>query len=90
MRLAMASDFQGVVNVGTGNAYSFNDVLMMLQDRLGLEAEPRYVENPIKNYVMHTLADTAKAEEALGFRARCSLKEGIDLLAKQHLMHRSL
>jgi UDP-glucose 4-epimerase len=82
LRLAMDSDLQGVVNVGTGNAYSFNDLLDMLQERLGISVAPKYVENPIKNYVMHTQADTSRAESLLKFKARYSLKEGIDLLAE--------
>jgi len=37
----------------------------------------QYVENPIKNYVQHTLSDTAKAEKVLGFKARYNLEEGV-------------
>ena len=37
---------------------------------------PKYEQNRIKNYVAHTQADTAKAADALGFRAKVSLEEG--------------
>jgi UDP-glucose 4-epimerase len=66
-----------VLNVGYGKAYSFNEVLSMLSEALGIKPKVRYVENPIRNYVWHTLADTRKAERLLGFRASVSLKEGI-------------
>ncbi|ABK14846.1 NAD-dependent epimerase/dehydratase family protein [Methanothrix thermoacetophila] len=76
--LAMDSDYNGVLNIGTGRAHSFNDVIHILGRRLGVEVRPRYVENPIKNYVQHTLADISKAEICLGFRAAYSLEDGIN------------
>jgi UDP-glucose 4-epimerase len=79
--LAMGSGHYGILNVGTGVAYSFNDVIELLNDRLGLNIGPKYIENPIKNYVGHTLADTSRAKDVLGFEARFSLEKGLnDLL----------
>jgi UDP-glucose 4-epimerase len=66
-----------VFNVGYGRAYSFNEVLSMLSEALGVKPKVRYAENPIRNYVWHTLADTRKAERLLGFKASVSLREGI-------------
>lgn len=40
--------------------------------------------NPIKNYVYHTLADTTKAEEILGFKAKISLEDGVISLAQYY------
>ena len=77
LRLAMASDYQGVLNVGTGRACSFNDVIGMINAQLGTDIKQKYIENPIKNYVRDTLADTGKCREVLGFEARISLEEGI-------------
>jgi UDP-glucose 4-epimerase len=67
----------GIFNVGTGKAHSFNEVIDILNSRLGSKLVPEYKENSIENYVMHTLADTEKMR-ALGFEAKYSLKEGID------------
>lgn len=77
LRLAMESDYQGVLNVGTGRACSFNEVIGMINAELGTDIKQKYVENPIKNYVRNTLADTGKCQKALGFQARISLEEGI-------------
>ncbi|MBI5347244.1 MAG: SDR family NAD(P)-dependent oxidoreductase [Candidatus Aenigmarchaeota archaeon] len=66
-----------IFNVGTGVSKSFNDIIDMLNAGLGTSITPKYVNNPIKNYVKDTLADTRKAEKMLGFRARISLEEGI-------------
>ena len=84
LRLAMNSDHHGVLNVGTGKSYSFNRVVEMLNERMQIDLQPEYIENPIKNYVMHTLADTSKTKGVLGFEARYALKEGIDELVKAY------
>ncbi len=66
-----------IFNVGTGVAYSFNEVVDLINKLLGKNIKPIYKPNPIKNYVYHTLADTTKAERILGFKAKVSLEEGI-------------
>ncbi len=66
-----------IFNVGFGKNYSLNEVIAMVSQILDKEVKVKYVENPIKNYVWHTLADTTKAEEKLGFKAKVKLEEGI-------------
>ncbi len=75
--LAMEKDVSGVFNVGTGVSHSFNDVVVAINGVLGTEIEPRYIDNPVKNYVAHTLADLTKVTDALGFFPEYSLEEGI-------------
>jgi UDP-glucose 4-epimerase len=82
MQLAMKSDYQGILNVGTGKAHSFNDVMEILNEKLGSNVVPNYRENPIKNYVVHTLADTSKAKREIGFVAKTTLGAGIDAIIK--------
>ena len=82
LRLAMKSDYHGILNVGTGKAYSFNDVIEILNKKLGSDARPKYMENPIKYYVLHTLADTTKAEKVIDFKAQNTLETGIDEIIK--------
>jgi UDP-glucose 4-epimerase len=82
--IAMNSSYNGYLNAGAGKAYSFNDVIKILNEEMGTCVQPEYVENPIKNYVPHTLADTSKAEEVLGFRARYTLREGIGELIEYY------
>jgi nucleoside-diphosphate-sugar epimerase len=55
-----------------------------LNRHLGLKITPVYAPNPIKNYVMHTQADTSKAEKVLGFRAKINLEEGIEKTVKYY------
>ena len=75
--LAMTKDVSGVFNVGTGVSHSFNDVVVAINGVLGTDIEPRYIDNPVKNYVAHTLADLTKVKDALGFSPEYSLEEGI-------------
>jgi UDP-glucose 4-epimerase len=84
MRLAMDSDYHGILNVGTGEAWSFNEVIELLNRMMDLSLEAQYTENPIKNYVLHTRSDTAKAESTIGFRSRFGLEEGIGELIRSY------
>ncbi|MDO8554736.1 MAG: GDP-mannose 4,6-dehydratase [Candidatus Micrarchaeota archaeon] len=67
----------GVFNVGTGKSYSLNDVIKILNTQLKKDIKPTYIENKVKNYVAHTLADTSKTKRELGFEAKVKLDEGI-------------
>ena len=72
----------GIYNAGTGRAYSFNQIIDLLNDKLGTDIKSEYLPNPIKNYVMHTLADTHKIAD-LGFYPKYTLSEGMDELLNE-------
>ena len=71
----------GVFNLGTGKSFSFNHVVDLLNEKLGTNWSPVYKENPIRNYVKDTQADTSKMK-TLGFEAKWSLDEGIEQTMK--------
>lgn len=85
LQLAMQSDYHGILNVGTGKAYTFNQTIEILNKGMGLDVKPQHVPNPIKNYVMHTLSDTAKSEKVLGFKAEYNLVEGVKKLLQFYI-----
>jgi len=58
---------QGIYNVGTAESYSFNTMVEMINDELGTEIEPTYIENPLEVYVHDTMADYSKLNEATGW-----------------------
>ena len=66
----------GIFNAGTGKAFSFNYLVDLINSCLGTDLKPIYRENPIKNYVMHALANTSKMQ-SLGFTPRYSLEDGL-------------
>lgn len=80
--LLLASEHKGfdAFNVGYGKNYSLNELVEKLNTLLGTEIEPKYIEMPVKNYVMETLADTSKAEKVLGFKAKIDLDAGLKLI----------
>ncbi|GGK62501.1 NAD-dependent epimerase/dehydratase family protein [Haloarcula sebkhae] len=80
--LAAEHELNGVYNLGTGEAYDFNTVVEMLNDELGTDIEPEYVENPIPEdvYVHDTCADFSKMHEATGWEPEISFEEGIELV----------
>jgi len=76
----LAADYETkfeIFNLGMGKDYSFNQVIELLNQKLGKSVEAKYVENPLKNYVAKTLADVSKTQEKLGFKAECTLEQGI-------------
>jgi UDP-glucose 4-epimerase len=85
LRLAMDSNYHGILNAGTGTDYSFNQVIEMLNKKIGQAVEPKYVKNPIKNYVPCTRAETSMAVKAIGFKTQTTLNKGMDALLGYYL-----
>ncbi|CCQ37757.1 GalE family epimerase/dehydratase [Natronomonas moolapensis 8.8.11] len=71
---------EGVYNVGTGQSYSFNTVVELLNDELGTDVAPEYVENPIPEsvYVHDTRADFSKLCAATGWEPEVAFEDGIE------------
>jgi ADP-L-glycero-D-manno-heptose 6-epimerase len=69
-----------IVNLGTGIATDFNELIKVLNEVLGTNFEPEYFDMPYdpKTYQSNTQADTTKAEEFLNFKAKWALKEAIE------------
>jgi len=77
---AMGSKHNGIYNVGTGKSISLNSMVEMLNEKLGKNIKPKYIENPMKNYVMVTQASTEKSKNDLGFEAKVTLESGIEMI----------
>ncbi|MFB6183660.1 MAG: NAD-dependent epimerase/dehydratase family protein [Haloarculaceae archaeon] len=84
--LAADRRLDGVYNVGTGESYSFNTVVDMLNDELDADVAPEYVENPIPEsvYVHDTCADYAKIHEATGWEPEVDFETGIERVCAQY------
>ncbi len=80
-------DLSGIYNIGTGNRYSFNTVVDMLNDQLGKSISPQYVENPIPAdvYVTHTCASSSKLRTATGWQPEIPFDEGIKRVCDHYL-----
>jgi ADP-L-glycero-D-manno-heptose 6-epimerase len=67
----------GIYNLGSGEARSFNDLVQILNNVLGTNFEPEYIDNPHAHYQNFTQADLTKVREALGYEPRFSFEEGV-------------
>jgi len=79
-------ELTGIYNLGTGERYSFNTVVEMINDELGTDVAPAYVENPIPEsvYVHDTCADAAKIREATGWEPETDFETGISRVCRQY------
>jgi UDP-glucose 4-epimerase len=68
-------DVVGIVNVGSGKAYNFNEVMYCINQSLGKNIEPIYINKPV-NYLERTLANITKMKEVLGLTP-LDLREGL-------------
>ena len=86
LRLAADHELDGIYNLGTGEAYSFNTVVDLITDELGTAVEPAYVENPIPEsvYVHDTCADPSKMRAATGWEPEIGFREGIRRVCAQY------
>lgn len=84
--LAAKHELDGVYNLGTGDRYSFNTVVKMINQELGTDVEPEYVENPIPSniYVHDTCADSSAMHEETGWTPEVDLNEGIRRVCAQY------
>jgi len=69
----------GSYNLGTDEAYSFETVVELLNEELGTNVDPEYVENPIPEpvYVHDTCADPSKMRRATGWEPEIGFRKGI-------------
>jgi UDP-glucose 4-epimerase len=84
LELAADHEVDGIYNLGTGESYSLNELVEELNDRLGTDIRPEYTENPMKNYVHHTMADPSKMKAATGWEPRIDFDEGLDQVCEQY------
>ncbi len=74
---AMEAKESAVVNIGTGLAITFNEIIEVLNRVLKTAFDTEYFDNSYDFYQNNTQAHTALAEHILGFKAGYSIEEGI-------------
>lgn len=79
---ALSAPQSNVYNCGSGEAFSFNEVIEELNRNLGTNLAPDYFENPYNFYQPHTEADLTLARNDLKYKPEYSPAAGIaDYLA---------
>jgi len=67
-----------IVNCGFGTPTTFNRLIELLNNVLGLERKPEYIDNPIADrYQSYTECDMSLAKEKLNFTPKYNMEEGI-------------
>ncbi|UTF54990.1 NAD-dependent epimerase/dehydratase family protein [Natronosalvus rutilus] len=83
--LAADHELGGVYNVGTGDAYSFNRMIELINDELATDVEPEYVDCPFDDYVEHTCADPSKFSRATGWAPSIDFEDGVKMVCQPYL-----
>jgi len=87
LELAAEHELSGIYNLGTGENYNFNTVVKQLNNILGTNVQPKYVENPIPEsvYVHDTCADYSKMHDVTGWEPEINFKQGLEQVCQQYL-----
>ncbi|HEY5220738.1 MAG TPA: NAD-dependent epimerase/dehydratase family protein [Candidatus Paceibacterota bacterium] len=76
--LALDAEESCVVNCGSGTATTFNDVVAILNNVMGLHRVPEYIDNPYADrYQNFTQCDMTLAKEKIGFVPQYTPEAGI-------------
>jgi ADP-L-glycero-D-manno-heptose 6-epimerase len=75
---ALNSKTNGVFNVGSGAAGTFNQVVEQLNRVLRTDLQPDYFENPYSFFQTHTEADLSQSRQVLNYQPKYDLRKGID------------
>ncbi len=86
--LASEANQSCIVNCGSGKATSFNRLVELLNELLGTERTPEYMENPfIGSYQDYTECDMSLAKEKIGFVPEWTIEDALkDYLASGFLL----
>jgi len=74
---ALQAPASTVLNAGSGQPRSFNELVTVLNQVLGTSFEPEYIDNPYAFYQPHTEADMSRTAATLGLKPRFTLELGV-------------
>jgi UDP-glucose 4-epimerase len=67
-----------VFNVGSGYTHSFNELVSAICRMAGKSIAPKYIPNPVKNYIMGQDGDISKIKSVLGYSPKYTLEQGLE------------
>lgn len=83
---ALKSKKPAILNLGTGKARSFNDIIAALNKAMSKNLKPEYFNNPYEGkYQDFTEADTTLLKKTLKTQTEFSLEKGISDYVRNHL-----
>lgn len=77
--MALDAKQSGIYNIGTGRGTSFNELVAAINEALGTDLPPEYIDSPydMTTYQDDTRADMTRTEKYIGFKAEYSVLDGI-------------
>ncbi len=86
LEIAARQQLDGIYNLGTGERYTFNTVVDLLNEELETDIQPKYIENPIPDsvYVQDTCADATKMTNETGWEPTVAFHDGIKRVCNQY------
>ncbi|WP_163327644.1 ADP-glyceromanno-heptose 6-epimerase [Desulfurobacterium thermolithotrophum] len=72
----------GIVNIGTGKARSFNEIVDVIRRTLNVDVEIEYFDNPYDFYQNYTEADLTETKKILNWYPETQIEEGIPAYIK--------
>ncbi|WP_121743416.1 NAD-dependent epimerase/dehydratase family protein [Natronorubrum halophilum] len=85
LKEAADHELAGVYNLGTGDPYSFNEMVDLINDVLETDIEPTYEAVPLENYIYDTCGDSSKIREETGWEPRIDFEEGVERVCQPYL-----
>lgn len=74
---ALSAPQSQIYNCGSGQAFSFNEIIAALNRNLGTQLEPEYFDNPYPFYQPHTEADLTLSKRDLKYEPKYPPADGI-------------
>jgi len=76
--LALKAKRNGIVNIGSGQATTFNKIIRVLNKVLGTKLEPEYIDNPyVGFYQDYTQADLTLAQQIINYSPQWEFEEAV-------------
>lgn len=75
--LSLNVNTSGIFNIGTAKATTFNEIVQNLNEVLGTNFEPEFIENPYEHYQEYTEADLSETKKVLNYQPEYGIKKGI-------------
>ena len=66
-----------VLNVASGKSHTLNELVAFINQLLGKKITPKYISNPVKNYIASQNADISKIQTVLGYKPKFLLPQGL-------------
>lgn len=74
---ALKSQRSAIYNIGYGESRSFNEIVKLLKEYLGIRFKVKYIDNPYTFFQEHTCADISSAKMDLEYIPQYGLEDGI-------------